>query len=805
MKNVLKIATAVGLFSGFAAAQPAIVQGQSGVYVEQYVNNQWSRVSNFPDRYRLDQQGNPDPMQGLSGVGLNQIAFSTVTGRNYSIFASSNASSTSIGDIDVSGDGIVTVGRYNTWPPQVTPGITNNFVPGCNNIDSISTLGGKSEWNVKIAGDLNGGFSAYRIVNLVCDDIRGAVINTLSNDPAAPAFGRIQCNNILSTGSVTSQVVTLSYIEVNGNVAGSVRAVGGGVLNNCIIDGALSGTVQAANGASLNQCTVGSVSSGGEILASGYMDKFLVKDNGNMDGLVQVTGHLKECGVGGNLGGVVDVAGSLFEIAKVGTLDGGAITVGGDIEFLWFTGSAFGGSVSTGGELKKILVDGSWGVNGSTLSSYDPMSLSIPQNKLENIQVGGDFVGDLVGYTLDRFFVDGNIYGYDLNTQNVIPSNFTTTSDIRRFAAVSWPLSPLGQDEAMLNLTAPTVGAFYIGGFFEKGLVDLTNGIDVEFLNKIGSPEPTAFRLGGGMGVDAQFHFGFDASDPTRQGIASKLVYLNHRNNAEPWDGEVSVGLSPTDSNRTILDENYTILSGAIGGGGSFGNVPFNFHQRVAAPPVGESYDCNPYQTEVVHVNAVRSLDKVVISHYGPVYYSVEPDDLTPMPFRIEFKPAFAPFPNSASWVDRSDLFEVLTETQNPDGTTTVWTNTSDLQAVRNRNIVIQGNSAKNNHGFEAAGTWRIHLKDEYFKCAGVFQTPVVKWVSGIQAENCSDSDGTVYSWYQFRVLLEAGGGGSLLQGGNGPEASDLSEWIIEPFETNADGETDTQDFIDMANVYTGN
>ncbi len=109
MKNVLKIAAVTGLFSGFATAQPAIVQGQSGVYVEQFANGQWSNVSGFPNRYHSN-----GPQPGLAGSGLDRIAFGTVAGRNYSIFASSNASSTDIGDIDISGDGIVTVGRYNT-------------------------------------------------------------------------------------------------------------------------------------------------------------------------------------------------------------------------------------------------------------------------------------------------------------------------------------------------------------------------------------------------------------------------------------------------------------------------------------------------------------------------------------------------------------------------------------------------------------------------------------------------------------------------------------------------------------------
>ncbi len=88
-----------GVFVGMASAQPAIVPGQSGVYVEQYANGNWSKVSGFPNRYRLDSQGNPDPEPGLSGNDLDLVQFGTIAGRYYSIFASNNASSTNIGDI----------------------------------------------------------------------------------------------------------------------------------------------------------------------------------------------------------------------------------------------------------------------------------------------------------------------------------------------------------------------------------------------------------------------------------------------------------------------------------------------------------------------------------------------------------------------------------------------------------------------------------------------------------------------------------------------------------------------------------
>jgi hypothetical protein len=65
-------------------------------------------------------------------------------------------------------------------------------------------------------------------------------------------------------------------------------------------------------------------------------------------------------------------------------------------------------------------------------------------------------------------------------------------------------------------------------------------------------------------------------------------------------------------------------------------------------------------------------------------------------------------------------------------------------------------------------------------------------------------TSGTQYSWYAFGVqtYLAMGGSSAPLFEGDQVNASDIAAWPAEPFETNADGETDSSDFADMVDAY---
>lgn len=256
-------------------------------------------------------------------------------------------------------------------------------------------------------------------------------------------------------------------------------------------------------------------------------------------------------------------------------------------------------------------------------------------------------------------------------------------------------------------------------------------------------------------------------------------VIVNSGDTSDLWSGDVVVG-------SITLVPNYTTLSSELGGG-QVGIAPFNFHQRTTAPGAGQTRDCEPYQGEVVMLpfdtgtNKNVPLADVRIRHYGPVFA-----DGSGPHFRVEFKSDVLP----SSWVDRTSLFEIDTDE----------TATSALTA--HRDVVIEG-TALNGNGFTAAGRWRIRPLAGKVRSGDVVGNPDVAWDSNVESGDLGSGMGTQYDWYAFRVLLEAPEGGMLLDGGT--SASDLTNWGVAPFEVNADGDTDTQDFSELADSYTGN
>ena len=262
-------------------------------------------------------------------------------------------------------------------------------------------------------------------------------------------------------------------------------------------------------------------------------------------------------------------------------------------------------------------------------------------------------------------------------------------------------------------------------------------------------------------------------------------VAINTKDNGKFWLGDIEVG-------STTLAPNYTSLSSELGGGAT-GEAPYNFHQRVTAIPTGENYDCDPYHTEQVSLGASDLLKEITISHYGPVYI----DDTQSGHFRVEFLSSAIPTGGgSPQWVDRSSLFEV----------DTAQSGTSN--ATAQRGVVIKATAA-NKKGFKAAGAWRIRPVNEgttpKVLCGGVDGNPAVEYDSSVVSGDLGATTGPQYDWYAFHVDLLAPGGQALLQGGNGPEASDLAAWVVEPYEVNADGDTDTDDFVDLAENYNSN
>jgi len=145
--------------------------------------------------------------------------------------------------------------------------------------------------------------------------------------------------------------------------------------------------------------------------------------------------------------------------------------------------------------------------------------------------------------------------------------------------------------------------------------------------------------------------------------------------------------------------------------------------------------------------------------------------------------------PNSSKpWVDRSKYFEVD------------FTQSGDTEATATRDIVIKGSSL-NSNGFKSSGEWRIRPLAGKVRCAHVDGNPDVDYNSDITGVDAGDDPATdpSHDWYGFQVGLYSGS--QALIGGGSVTMSDLTAWGDEPYETNADGSTDTGDLVDLVDA----
>ncbi len=421
----------------------------------------------------------------------------------------------------------------------------------------------------------------------------------------------------------------------------------------------------------------------------------------------------------------------------------------------------------TGGDLKNVIVDGMLD-GGSILNSEGDIyycyfgqgvdsSLSESEvwasGSINQIDCFGDFdgrIGDTTHYAdVGTVSITGDFI-HDIPTYlRTLFGSFTVEGDYGASTTLQYPL-----DDGIL---------FTIGG----GILadDPGNGLDVE------------------LNLPAE-------------GLAGQVI-VNNNNGMSAWDtgNHIFVGTTP-------LVEGYTELSAELGGGQA-GLVPYNFHQRVSAPgtdpSTGNPYprDCDPYFKEVVTVpqlNPAGLLDAVKLQHYGPVYIVNAGDDPAPGEhFHIEF---YADYQSTnPQWIDRSSQFVVeIPDPANPDITDPSIGDT----------VVRLVPITSNRTGFIASGYWRITPKEDKVKCANVPGGLNVKYRSDVSAMPVDGTTATL-QWYRFRVLQQTTSQMSLLNSGNGAQASDLSAWLIAPYETNADGETNQEDFVDMAEEMANN
>ena len=319
----------------------------------------------------------------------------------------------------------------------------------------------------------------------------------------------------------------------------------------------------------------------------------------------------------------------------------------------------------------------------------------------------------------------------------------------------------------------PDIGNIDIGGDFIGSGAMTINSLDAltiegDFdanvtLSSVMASSATLYDIGG--------EFSSSSFTLPTDGLVGQVI-INSGDNSDVWDGDVVVGTA-------TLAADYTELSSSHGGG-QIGEAPFNFHQRTSGPG-SESRDCDPYHTEVLTAPIVAGKNVVIpevrIRHYGPVFA-----DGTDKHYVIEFKSDALP----SNWVNRTTLFEINT------------TATATSAGTAHRDVVVK-KTALNSTGFTASGWWRIRPNDAVgegrIKCGDVDGNPEVEYVTSAMVDG--------YYWFNFRVRLEGPGGSLLMTGGT--SSSDLTSWIASPFEVNADGETDTQDFTELVEDYTSN
>lgn len=461
-------------------------------------------------------------------------------------------------------------------------------------------------------------------------------------------------------------------------------------------------------------------------------------------------------------------------------------------------------------------------MEGDILASNPADAIQVSQLGL--VDIGGDVYGNIIADSatgsgsggsaqiqIDGDLVDGGIYvaEHGISSLNIDGSVVTTggsyseiwSSGLINALAVAGSfhgrLIAYGEGyNSRVDYGVVRVGADFDGPYMDIGsMSELKIGGNYDASMRIFDPlvDSSLIQIAGDINVNPVDIFNgawIAVGEFGVPGVFSGQMVVNSDNELSSPEGFMHVEQYGT------LFANYKDLPGEFGGG-AFGVAPFNFHQRDYAPPAGVARACRPYQGEVFTVSPLNGLQYVEIEHYGPVYYD---DSETGNPFVIEFKPSIGPGP--LVWQDRSHLFRVRTAATAP-GSSDV-TRTTNSTVDTSRKVYIEADPTKNNHGFEAAGSWRIRLDGDHLKCVGVAGNPTVDWVSE-SAYQTGTSPNELH-WFMFNVLLTNDfTGQTVLQNPNGAQLDDVNSWIQSPYEVNADGNTDLGDFEEVLESYSRN
>lgn len=478
-------------------------------------------------------------------------------------------------------------------------------------------------------------------------------------------------------------------------------------------------------------------------------------------------------------GSVQTTSGKNIQSMTVGRDFKGSISSAGNIANLQIVRNGTG-SITATGNLGIGIISGHWGAlpSGST-PNYQSSSIVVGGSISTNLSVTGDFVGQLQAGSISQMTVGGGFYnrlsGTNTDGSILVGGNIQTLT-------VGTPVLGTATGN-MFNLEADSVTyAVTLTGNYASGSALLRDGL----------PGGSIFHIGGTLASGVTIELEHDPLDASDVGLEGQIV-VNQSNGSGDWFGNIQINDGST---LTGLAKNYITLSKDIGNGAA-GAAPFNFHQFTGPLPASRGdLDCDPFHTEVVRVgdceDDLSALCRVDIEHYGPIFVQGAADQ-----YRVEFLPAFIPITGPV-WYDVSSQFVV----------DTTFTATTEASAHRVVRLIAAPGSQTD---FAAAGQFRFRpliitkdgIDEHQVRCAWVAGNPGVAYNSSVVSGDLGNTtSGPQYHWYQFHVALTRCRLDAPLFEGNRVNASDIAEWLNEPFEVNMDGEICAQDLADMLAAY---
>jgi len=224
--------------AGFVVSASSVGASESGIYVEVRDGSDWVAADGFADR-----------SQGQSGlVSGSDIPLTTAGDAVYRIYAIIPAT-TDIGDITLDREGetgtpTILIGEA----PSPVFSLTTQLNQGCRHLSSLT---GAFDRRVQfeIYGDITGTVSASELGRCgAAGTVSGSIIHNFLDAATPPVCGDLYTETVSSTGLVESRGADIPFFDVDVDLAGTLRATGGGDILLVSGDGVITGTIVSTDG-----------------------------------------------------------------------------------------------------------------------------------------------------------------------------------------------------------------------------------------------------------------------------------------------------------------------------------------------------------------------------------------------------------------------------------------------------------------------------------------------------------------------------------------------------------------------------